>query len=207
MSPSLYGKPPHPPSVHLWVSHCLCVFVLCIDVCVRKRVIEGEKGGLCAAVCTHPHANTVVISPCCRYFMCWECVVLSSHRRSKLLNVKVVLVPWPCAGANMDLGTGAECETFSSELTCVSRQPGESVIPYKSECYLCNSSLRSLGLLFYWSVCPSGMINFITLYSAPAWGKTKKNKTLSFKLSNYHSLYSLNSELNIAICKDTKTRV
>lgn len=118
MSPSLYGKPPHPPSVHLWVSHCLCVFVLCINVCVRKRVIEGEKGGLCAAVCTHPHANTVVISPCCRYFMCWECVVLSSHRRSKLLNVKVVLVPWPCAGANMDLGTGAECETFSSELTC-----------------------------------------------------------------------------------------
>lgn len=44
--------------------------------------------------------------------------MLSSHRRSKLLNVKVVLVPWPCVGANMDLGTGAECETFSSELTC-----------------------------------------------------------------------------------------
>lgn len=178
MSPSLYGKPPHPPSVHLWVSHCLCVFVLCIDVCVRKRVIEGEKGGLCVAVCTHAHANTVVISPCCRYFMCWEYVVLSSHRRSKLLNVKVVLVPWPCAGANMDLVTGVECETFSSELTCDIPAARWVSCPIQvRERYLCNSSLRSLGLLFYWSVCPSGMINFITLYSAPAWAKTKKANT------------------------------
>lgn len=35
-----------------------------------------------------------------------------------MLNVKVVLVPRPCAGAIADSGTGAESDMFSSQLTC-----------------------------------------------------------------------------------------
>lgn len=49
------------------------------------------------------------------------CIVLSSHRRSKLLNVKVVLVPVPC----WTWVTAAECEMLSAYIYML--YPGSKV--------------------------------------------------------------------------------
>ncbi len=132
MSPSPYGKPQPPPPL----CASLCVFVQCVCVsvcvyacvCVGKRVGEKKEGEcvcVCVWLCTHS-CHFAVLS---LLSVCWEYVVLSSHRRSKLLNVKVVASG---CHAQPEYRSGM-WNVVLHNLHVVSWQQGESVAPHKSE--------------------------------------------------------------------------
>lgn len=109
-----------PPNSLLCISVFHCVSVSCI--CVKKREWEGKRGRerewVCVCVCIHS----------C-HFESWEYVALSSHRRSKLLNVKVVLVQVPAWTWLLVLNV--KCVLHN--LHVVLWQQGEPVTPHKSE--------------------------------------------------------------------------
>lgn len=93
-----------------------------------------------AGACCHSTALSLLS-------VCWEYVVLSSHRRSKLLNVKVVLVPVP-GRTGLRVWNVKWC---LHNLHVVPWQQGESVALDKSESvsHATAHLWAPLGLLLY----------------------------------------------------------
>ena len=156
MSPSLCGKKKKkknspPPFCASSVSHCVCV---CVCVCVlytfmhmyvcRKRTGGRKKKEKTECVHSRACCHSTALS---LLSVCWEYVVLSSHRRSKLLNVKVVLVPVP-GRTGLRVWNVKWC---LHNLHVVPWQQGESVALDKSESvsHATAHLWAPLGLLLY----------------------------------------------------------